>query len=293
VDPRGRFVICSSATGVWKVPLRGAEPSLLEGFPLPSAAIDPAGRLVASPASADRDHIVVVLDLETGERWELDGPGEGHVSGWSFDPQGRLLVARGGVLSRWDSTTEEAEILLDAGNSLVESSGGVHQGRSVVRPIGDGRRLYLGDFSGKASSILDLETGSRTFLPPRPRGAVTIDATGSILVSGPPDGEIRVGRLFDEEPHLLLGHGPAYTDSWVSPDGRWIASRGHDDKVVRLWPMPDPSKPPLHTLPHDELMATLRALTNLRAMPDEESHTGYTIEPDFIAYRGWEEVPTW
>jgi hypothetical protein len=57
--------------------------------------------------------------------------------------------------------------------------------------------------------------------------------------------------------------------------------------------MPDLSKPPLHTLPYEELMARLTALTNLRAMPDEESHTGYSIEPDFTAYHGWENVPTW
>ncbi len=295
VDPRGRFVICSSALGVWKAPLSGAEPSLLEGFPTPPSAVDPAGRLLASSdvVSLDRSHIVVVLDLETGERWELEGPGEEHVSGWSFDPQGRLLVARGGVLSRWDAATEKCEILLDAGDSLVSPSGSVFGGNSVVRSIGDGRRLYLGDFSGKASSILDLETGSRTLLPPRPRGAVAMDATGSILISGPSDGEIRVGPIFGEEPHLLLGHGRAYTDSKVSPDGLWIASIGHKNKEVRLWPMPDLSKPPLHTLPYGEFMAKLRALTNLRAVPDEESHTGYAIEPDFTAYRGWETVPTW
>jgi hypothetical protein len=57
--------------------------------------------------------------------------------------------------------------------------------------------------------------------------------------------------------------------------------------------MPDLTKPPLHTLPYDELMAKLKALTNLRAVPDEESHTGYRIEPDFTAYRGWATVPTW
>jgi len=34
-------------------------------------------------------------------------------------------------------------------------------------------------------------------------------------------------------------------------------------------------------------------MTNLRAVPDEESYTGYRLEPDFSAYRGWAEVPTW
>ncbi len=43
------------------------------------------------------------------------------------------------------------------------------------------------------------------------------------------------------------------------------------DQTVRLWPMPDLSKPPLHTLPREELIAKLKTLTNLRVVRDEES----------------------
>jgi WD40 repeat protein len=293
VDPHGRFIICSFGSQVWKVLLGSGGPSRLEGFPVPMAAVDPAGRLAASSAvlSADRSHIVVVLDLDTGQRWEIEPPGEGHVSGWRFDARGRLLVARGGIVSRWDPTTKEAEIL--ARDTGVMPSGGVWGGASAVLPVGDGRRLFLSDADGEVL-ILDLETGSRTPLPARPQGWVTFDAAGSVLISGSKVGEISVGPIFTEEPHLLLGHEPGgYIHPSVSPDGRWIASISESDNVVRLWPMPDLSKPPLHTLPYEELMARLTALTNLRAMPDEESHTGYSIEPDFTAYHGWENVPTW
>jgi hypothetical protein len=78
----------------------------------------------------------------------------------------------------------------------------------------------------------------------------------------------------------------------VSPDGRWIATHGSEGDL-RLWPMPDLSKPPLHTLPHDELMARLEAMTDFRAVPDKETSSGYRIEPDFDTYRGWAEVPEW
>ena len=75
-----------------------------------------------------------------------------------------------------------------------------------------------------------------------------------------------------------------------SPDGRWIAGTGSDG-FIRLWPMPNLDKPPLHTLPLDELLAKLRSLTNLRAVEDPESSTGWSIE--IGRFPGWEEVPTW
>ena len=75
----------------------------------------------------------------------------------------------------------------------------------------------------------------------------------------------------------------------MSPDGRWIASG--EDGTLRLWPMPDLSKPPLHTLPHDELIAKLKSLTNLRVVRDEDSSTGWKVEVG--PFPGWAEVPEW
>jgi hypothetical protein len=42
--------------------------------------------------------------------------------------------------------------------------------------------------------------------------------------------------------------------------------------------MPDLSKPPLHTLPEDELLAKLRSLTKLRAVRDPSSEHGWKVE---------------
>jgi hypothetical protein len=55
--------------------------------------------------------------------------------------------------------------------------------------------------------------------------------------------------------------------------------------------MPDVSEPPFHTLPYDELLGRLRALTNLRVVEDEHSPTGYSIETG--PFPGWEELPKW
>jgi len=116
-----------------------------------------------------------------------------------------------------------------------------------------------------------------------------IAPSGRILVTGDNDGIVRVGPITGEEPHLLIGHEGMITSIAISPDGRWIASA--DDESVRLWPMPDATKPPLHTLPHDKLLAKLDTFTNLRAVRDEASPTGWSLE--IGPFPGWETVPEW
>lgn len=69
-----------------------------------------------------------------------------------------------------------------------------------------------------------------------------------------------------------------------------IASGGADSSV-RLWPMPDLPKPPLHTLPRAELLATLRSLTNLRVVADPGEPSGWRLEVG--PFPGWETVPVW
>ena len=55
--------------------------------------------------------------------------------------------------------------------------------------------------------------------------------------------------------------------------------------------LPDLPKPPLHTLPREELIAKLKTLTNLRVVRDDDSPTGWKLTHD--RFPGWETVPTW
>jgi len=52
-----------------------------------------------------------------------------------------------------------------------------------------------------------------------------------------------------------------------------------------------PEGEPFHTLPYEELLRRLRTVTNLRAVEDESSPTGYRLEVG--PFPGWKDVPTW
>jgi len=149
--------------------------------------------------------------------------------------------------------------------------------------------------------VFDLESGVATPLASHGSDICSIDINeaGSVVATGNSIGEIRVGRITGDPPYLLVADSSDVLDVALDPQSRWIASSGLVSKVggwwgegtVRLWPMPDLSKPPLHTLPHDELIAKLKTLTNLRVVRDEESSTGWKLTHD--PFPGWETVPTW
>jgi WD40 repeat protein len=111
----------------------------------------------------------------------------------------------------------------------------------------------------------------------------SFDSTGRWIVTGDADGVVRVGPVTGATPHLLLGHRTGVGGVAISPDGRWVASSEAGEPTVRLWPMPEGR--PLHTLPFGELMARLRAMTNMRVVRAEEPASAYQL--DCGPFPGW------
>jgi DNA-binding winged helix-turn-helix (wHTH) protein len=215
---------------------------------------------------------------------------------------GRLLVRhpqRPGTypgLGAWDLDSgrhsylfsgEELGWCWDRDAELAVSADGRYAAATVVSPGQAGRLSLIVANLGDASSR-QLESFSGLMWD--------LDAAGSTIVSwdlparrGP---FLQVGQISSKSPHLVPNPFDVSLIGFpsLSPRADLIA-QGYGDGSIWLYPVPNLDNPPLHTLPHNELIDKLKTLTNLRVVRDEESSTGWKIEVG--PFPGWETVPEW
>jgi WD40 repeat protein len=293
--PDGSFVVSGNNVGqVFVHSLDGQLIRELNGFKDGvGVAVGPGSRLVAAGAGGydPKEAFVRVWDLESREVRILDAADGLAVNRLDFSPNGDLWVWSGwsgSVLRRWHLAEGQPRIVeeVDLSNrgfadfDLYDFA--LESGRLLLRNEG---RIWIHDLDANQSHELASHSG------PNSGGFCGFDSSRELVISSDFIGTVRVGPVTGEEPHLLTGHGRGYVGVVaVSPDGRWIAT-GSNDGTIRLWPMPDFSKPPLHTLPRDELIAKLKTLTNFRTVRDPTSSLGWEIE--FAPFPGWETVPEW
>jgi len=244
-----------------------------------------------------------VWDLDTGEvrAFELPSADTSSITGryqgyldnvqnlW-FTGEDTLVTIGATHFLRWNLEDGSHEEILDLGvvmHRMAAASADVLKVILFEIDPGEEEGVICG-----TPELFDLATGTVEALPSFGDcvRAIALDPGGTVAVTGDNDGIIRVGRIAGGEPHLLVGHEGAIECVAISPDLRWVASVG-SDSTLRLWPMPDLSKPPLHTLPREELIAKLKTLTNLRVVRDEDAATGWKV--DVGPFPGWAEVPEW
>ncbi|PWB79054.1 MAG: hypothetical protein C3F15_00410 [Holophagae bacterium] len=289
------LLVAAPELGAFLVQPDGTTPHKLQGVPpttLYSTALDTRAGLAAvgvSAAFAAKEMAIHVVDLGSGATRTLQlldhesvSIYESNVCSLGIAADGSLISGGDGGVYRWNAASGERTRVC-GGDGLWGEMAASRSGRNMIAGCWDDKDHEL--------LVVDLVTGAERRITSHGE-AVTVmamDATGERIATGDKGGAVRVGWATGEEPHLLLGHRDGVTDVEFSPDGRWLASSAGTE--IFLWPLPDLSKPPLHALPHDELLAKLHSLTNLRVVRDPSSSTGWTIEVG--PFPGWAEVPEW
>jgi WD40 repeat protein len=279
------------------IDLVGEETRRLDGFKhqVWGAAYSPDGRLVAGAGGVweAAERLIRVWDADTGEEVAVLGPDDSlRPYDIAFlDNNTVLSLGRSGI-KKWSLDSRTAELVYEGWISRFSVAG---DGRSVLlSEILDPSQSGTQKSSGRRrrAVLVDLSTGLARPLDNRGDrvNSVALGLEGSVVVTGHENGVVMVGSSNGQTPHLLLGHKNTVEAVEVDPLGRWVASTG-EDTTVRLWPMPDLSQPPLHTLPREELIAKLKTLTNLRIVRDPDSPTGWNLTQD--PFPGWEDLPDW
>jgi WD40 repeat protein len=306
IHPSGELVAVSTRGGtVHLLPIEGGQGRELVNPPGADGgrdllAVSPDGMYLAavgrsgfSREAAEAD--IRVWNLESGEGRAVSRV-TGHTNFLGFISNRRVLWSasalqgKGGGERVFDLEAETVEVWSERGTEVSRAIS--PDGSSMLRALAAGaERTEIAPEKGELIWS-EFETGATRHITTHGAPyAGAIDPSNRWLASaGLPDGIVRIGPITGVEPHLLYGHRGNVWAVAFSPDGRWLASAG-DDRTVRLWPVPDHEKLPLHTLPHDELMAKLKTLTNLRVVRDDESSTGWTL--DYAPFPGWETPPEW
>jgi len=316
-DPKSTYVLVTTWAdhphrrndgGVLLYPVAGGAPRHLrtgwEGaMSTHPAAVDATGRRAMACLGESayeptiKDNLIRVWDLPSGSGRTYTRPGRGSgrldqfCNDLAFSEDGRLISGGTGGVFRYAVPPDSGAVL--SGETLFAAAA------AGFAPSPDGRKLLIlatnrDGFPIDYDEVVLFDLVERISRKITTHGeklfTATFDSTGRIIVTGDHDGIVRAGSVTGEEPHLLLGGHSSWVQSVaVSADKRWIASAG--EQGLFLWPMPDVTKPPLHTLPHAALLAKLDALTNLRVVRDPSASTGWKL--DVGPFPGWKDVPSW
>lgn len=247
-----------------------------------SLAVSPDGTTAAVGASDG----IEIWNLKSQSFRVLQQSKGKEFSSLKFAPDGTLFSGdMDGNLCQWNLSNETFQVV-GKGKSRVSS----------IAITGDGHFMAVTSLSAKmfneiahaTSELVLYNLKQGTSVPILSHGnrvySTAFDPAGSRLITVDLDGVIRVGPITGETPYLLFGpHGNIGGVS-VHPSGQWIAST--EGSSVLLWRMPQ-GKPP-QTLSYEEFVARLRALTNVRAVPDGNATAGYRIE--YAPSAGWENT---
>lgn len=284
VDSTGKYVIANDGKEVHLISLIDGSDSLLKGIlqkPYGTVAFSPDGKFATA---AGDSYAIEIWDLKSGRSRILEQSKGIYFPALKYSPDGTLFSGDlKGDLERWNLNEGSYETV-EKGKGRVTSIAISRNGRYLAT-------IRLDDKPSPTAQVTlhDLKEGK--VFPIYSHGnrvnCVVFDPAATRIITGDDDGIVRVGPITGESPHLLLGHDGGIGDVAVDPSGQWIASIGGSG--ARLWRMP--AGKPFDSLAYADFLNRLRQLTNVRAVPDKNSPTGYRTA--YATFTGWEKFVDW
>jgi WD40 repeat protein len=301
-----RIALAWGGDAVRLVPVDGGPPIELQvpGETLNKIAVDPEGRYAAAASTAQS--VIHVWDLETGESFSLDaGDGIG-IANMRMVAGGRLVVSHSEEersshgLSLWDIEKRRHERHFEGSeirwfgcsSGADDRLAASEDGRFVLGVQAKGeasgqRPMYLADLEDRSLHTLDAFTARADL-------HMGLDTSGSTVVAWSQLRHFEIARVTAKHPHIVpwpVGPEQVLGLPSFSPQADRFAV-GYGDGSIWLHSVPDLDSPPLNfSSPLDEFIARLETFTNLRAVRDPESETGWKFEVG--PFPGWEKEPEW
>jgi hypothetical protein len=240
--------------------------------------------------SDPRQTAVRLVNLRSGHTEDLPiaglAPGDVPASRMAFAADGTLYIAGEGGIRRCDVSTKTCTTFRAANTAHLAIS---RNRRFLVGALYKQKRAMAA--SGGDLVLFDLQNGTQRKVSGFGSDvmSIAINHDGTVIATSRTGGVLTIGAPTGHRRYVIPGAGGSPA---ISPDGKWLLVHANiPSPQIRIYPMPDLSRPPLHTLPHDELMARLDEMTNLRAVPDEKSDSGYKLEAG--PFPGWRKQPRW
>lgn len=285
LDPTGKLLLFSAfGEGLHLVTLQDGRDTFLQSVSSEQwfnrVAISPNGRLALGQGNEG----IEVWDLESRNSRLLKSSKGPNFDKLLFSSQGELIAGDKGKVYQIDINNDYSEVLLHTKHSWVSGLAFSPDGKLIALATVDANNVFelpnatsellIFQRTDRKSSIITSH-GNRVF-------SVAFSQDGTKIITGDIDGIVRVGSIKGDIPYFLLGHKGLVSDIVVHPSGSWIATSADD--AVRFWLMPKGNA--LNSLAHDDFLKHLRTLSNVRAVQDQRSPTGYRIE--YPPFSGWQ-----
>ncbi|MEM7118503.1 MAG: BTAD domain-containing putative transcriptional regulator [Chloroflexota bacterium] len=233
---RGGLRLWTLHNGAEERAWRSHDGDILSGF-----ALSPDGRTAIGGFVSGQACLWDVASSEILRRWQAHG--DAIIRNCHFGPNGRFVVTGCGDIYReakettvkvWEVATGELQYCFDNHTRHVWDVAFSPNGRFVLSTAHDGTVRYGCLVSGSSRLLLDTTPQAALGVDISPDGRFAVLGLGKGTSTEPDYAVLIVAVETGEIIHRLRGHSEAIYTVRFGPNGRYVLSGAHDNKVI-LW----------------------------------------------------------